>query len=131
MPRRPRFVLLILWGLGAALATRWTPVARAETRTPANRTLLIVRSNVAQAHVSLDGILAGPVNAPINADAGTVLVEVAAKGYVTHKARVPVTANSENAITINLERLQPTAPPRPTVVARKSPTRVKASAKPS
>lgn len=77
------------------------PIART---TPLKRTLLKVNSNVSNARVSIDGILAGSANELINVDPGKVEVQLQAPGFPSRKATITIVKDSENSITLHLEK---------------------------
>jgi hypothetical protein len=89
---------------------------------PPKKTLLKVVSNVSGAQVTVDGILAGTTNELINVEPGKIEVEVKSPGYNSRKATVPITKDSENTVTLNLEKPKPKAPPPAPVIAQRSPT---------
>jgi hypothetical protein len=108
----------------SAVATRKAPTSpgtmkMAARRTtdakgnPLKQTFLIINSTNKGANVFIDGIIAGQVNSRINTSPGKVLVEVAQPGFKPKKVRISITKDSDNAVTINLDKIQPKAPPRP------------------
>jgi hypothetical protein len=88
---------------------------------PAKTTRVVINSNVSSARVSMDGILAGSVGSPIEADPGRVVFEVAAAGHITKKIAINLPAGRETTVTVNLDKIpppRPKAPPRRETVAR-------------
>jgi len=83
----------------------------------AKTTKVLVRSNVTNANISIDGILAGSVGAAIEADPGRVVLEVTAPGHISRKVAVNILDGRETIVTVNLERVPPprpkTPPPQP------------------
>lgn len=77
------------------------------------QTFLIINSTNKGANVFIDGIIAGQVNNRINTSPGKVLVEVAQPGFKPKKVRINITKDADNAVNINLDKIQPKAPPRP------------------
>jgi len=65
---------------------------------------LIVVSNVQGAVLSLDGVAAGelPLEAPVAAESGTVVLELRADGYVTVQRRAEITAGQLARVNIDL-----------------------------
>ena len=80
---------------------------------PLKQTFLKVLSNVPNASVSIDGILAGQANSLINTDPGKVMIDVNAPGYRPRTVTINVTANQENTVTVNLIKPQPKPKPKP------------------
>jgi hypothetical protein len=80
---------------------------------PMKSTFLKVTSNVANATVMIDGIIAGPVNSLINTDPGTIEIEVSANGYLTKRLRVTIEKNRENAVAATLSKPAPKPKPKP------------------
>lgn len=76
-------------------------------------TFLKVLSNVPNASISIDGILAGQVNNLINTDPGQIEIEVSAAGYPSKTLKVTIIKNRENTVTVNLEKPKPKPKPQP------------------
>ena len=78
------------------------------------QTFLTVTSTTKGASISIDGIIAGPVNSQINTDPGNVTIEVTMQGYISKKIRVLIAKDRPNNITVNLEKPKPKPlPPQP------------------
>lgn len=77
---------------------------------PINGTKIIIESNVKNAKVSVDGILAGNANTPIEVDPGVREITLQAKGYKTKNAKLKAMKNRESRFTLNLEKPQPPKP---------------------
>ena len=80
---------------------------------PLKQTFLIINSSNKGANVFIDGIIAGQVNSRINTSPGKVMVEVSQPGFKPKKVRINITKDVDNAVSINLDKIQPKAPPRP------------------
>jgi hypothetical protein len=97
----------------AAPAAAPAKTASAGGSKPLKKTFLKVLSNVANASISIDGILAGQVNSLINTDPGKITIEVTAPGYKSKTVSVNISPNQENTITVNLMKPQPKPKPKP------------------
>lgn len=78
---------------------------------PLNTTILVVTSNAPKGQISIDGILAGQVGDRIETQAGTTVLQMKAPGYRTKNFKVTIRANRENRFALNLDKIQPKAPP--------------------
>ena len=83
------------------------------TGAPLKQTFLTVTSSTKGANVTIDGIIAGPVNSQINTDPGKVIIEVAMTGYITKKVNVLIAKNKSNNISVDLEKPKPKPLPKP------------------
>ncbi len=99
----------------AVAAPARTPTASKGPRygKPLNSTILLVTSNAPKASISIDGILAGMVNDRIETQAGTTVLQMKAPGFRTKNFKVTIRAGVENKFTLNLDKIQPKAPPPP------------------
>ncbi len=70
---------------------------------PAAGTRIIVLSNVKEANVLVDGILAGPVGATLSSSSGAVEIEVEAKGFNPRKLKISVPKNALSTFKIDLQ----------------------------
>lgn len=93
------------------------------------KTFVKVLSNVPNASVSIDGILAGQVNTLINAEPGKIMLDVVAPGYIDRNISVNITANQENPITVNLIKPAPKPKPKPKIKPKAKPKLAKAKIK--
>lgn len=80
-------------------------------------TFLKVLSNVTNASVSIDGILAGQANNLINTDPGQIEIEVSAASFASKTVKVNIIKNRENTITVNLEKPKIKSQPKPVATA--------------
>jgi hypothetical protein len=86
---------------------------------PTKITYLRVTSNVQDATVMVDGILSGNTNTLVEADPGTVVIEVSANGYLSRKIRTKILPNRENMLSVNLVERPKPKPKAPAVVPAK------------
>jgi|GEM_PF-2403640 len=80
---------------------------------PRKTTFIIIDSNVPNADVSIDGILAGAPGKRIEADPGRVEVSLSAPGYQTKVQIVTVVKGKDTRVRIDLTKPVPKAKPKP------------------
>lgn len=71
---------------------------------PLPQTWLRIRSTAPGASVFIGGILAGPVDTPIEVDPGVLDVEVQAPGYLPRQVKIRAVENKETAFDVNLSK---------------------------
>ena len=79
-------------------------VAAAKTEPGLARTNLVVKTNVSDAAVMIDGILVGHGGDTIAVDVGEIEIEVSAPGYTNKKFKIAAKAEANNSIEIELEK---------------------------
>src|SRR5690606_9626795 len=77
------------------------------TKSKVAGTLLLVNSNVQNASISINGIIAGQDNSELNVNSGKTVIQVTAPGHLTRKVQVNIAANQKNVITVNLSKPRP------------------------
>lgn len=89
----------------AATADDEAPAAaHAATTKTGTKTGIRVQSNVADANVLLDGIIAGQVGTLIQVAPGQIEIEVQALGYPSKKRQLSVAKGQETDVTVNLQK---------------------------
>ncbi len=93
----------------ASLAKPRTParprtrqVAKGAYAKQAKTTSIVVKSNISNAFILMDGIIVGKPGSPIEVDPGSSILTVQSKGYITRKIRVFAKKNHQTPVTINL-----------------------------
>lgn len=79
-------------------------------------TRIVVQSNVKNAQILMDGILAGPVGTTLSAAPGTIEIEVQAPGYINRRLKLPVKRDLLNTFQVDLV---PEGPSREELAASK------------
>jgi hypothetical protein len=87
--------------------------APAISRQKSKRTLLKVNSNVPNAAISIDGINYGVSGQEIEVTPGTVILEVAAKGFKSKAIKVKLQPRTSSLVNVNLDRIIVAPKPRP------------------
>lgn len=78
--------------------------ARPSLRLSPKRSLLVILSNVKNANIEIDGILAGKVNNRAEITPGTHIISVNAKGYESARIKVNIKRRVEAKYLVNLKK---------------------------